>query len=191
MLYKAQKLQKASWRAQDLINKLHKKNPSQWNYGLIKNNIEQTYKMLKNAWINGETLDSIKEYFSEQGYKLLSSDSTVANADLKYLDLLDCFDCELKDLLIVSVLNFPETQEDYVLVWLDNEYSSTQNNLCKLNSFDLNNKLSVWNILEMSSNDCWTFKWSSQQEKWVLHNITLDNLTNSYLEVLGKSFSSE
>ena len=75
MLSKAEKLKSAGKRAKELIAKLNLKNPKQWDYKLIESDIKQTYKALKQAWLNGENLDSIKDYLSEQGYNLLLSDS--------------------------------------------------------------------------------------------------------------------
>jgi hypothetical protein len=202
MLHKARKLEEASRRAKELIEKLHSESPEskQWDFTLMEKDLKETYKALKKAWSAGEGLDLVKEYISEEGYKLLMSNSRLGSTDIKYLDLLDCFDCELEDFLIISVMNLPGVEEDYFVVWLDNEYSTKETNLenikaDRLQSFSLTDNFAdlsgfnLWNIFKLAPNDCWTFKWSAKQDKWVLHNIAFDNLTNAYLQVLGKSFS--
>jgi hypothetical protein len=199
MFHKQKQLQQAAQKAKELVETLQKRNPDseQWNYRKMEGDLKEAYYVLKHAWHEGKSVETVKNFLSAEGYALLNSDSKLGNVDAKYLDLLDCFDAELDDIAIISVINLPGESEDYFVAWLDNEYHSEHKlddlKANEVNSFGLGDALpnfsglNLWNIVKMAPNDCWTFKWSPSEHRWVLHNITFDNMTNSYLQVLGKS----
>ncbi len=200
------KLKEATKRAKQLVDDLHREYPKslQWNYSLMEQNLRDTYKALKNTWKNGKDLAKVKEYLSESGYKFLQGESDWA--DVKWFDLLECFDEELQDIAIISVVNMPGEAEDRFIAWLDHEKGASKNiDEMKADSIDgfdwIDNfpalsgmNLSIFGKPFMSvagANDCWTFKWCPERTRWVLDFVAFDRFTDNYLSVLGKSVNLE
>jgi hypothetical protein len=205
---KAVKLQRAATKAKNLIDRLHSENPSspQWVWPDIERDIKDTYLKLREVRRKKLAPDNFREFVTEDCFKLLSARDTQERIPI--FDLLSCLDQRLDDMVIISVLNFLGEQEDKLIVWLDHEVG--ENNLDEMELekldqvedfkfFDNFPSLSGLGISligrayfqAVGHNDCWTFKWSPEKERWLLDFVIFDRMTDAYLSVIGNSLNAE
>jgi hypothetical protein len=202
MFSREKKLQEAAIRAKMLVEKLHEKYPQskQWDYELMGQQLKETYKSLKEVWQDGRDLEKVKHYLSDNGYKFLLGNSEWV--DVKWFDLLECFDFELEDVAIISVENLPGQSSDRFIAWLDHEVSANKSNDLHKDRIDFVDEFPqlsgftphAFNVplfKVVGLNDCWTFIWNTESERWVLDFVIFDRLTDTYLSTLGKSLDIE
>jgi hypothetical protein len=156
---------------------------------------------------NGSDLSKVRHYLTEEAFLFLSGKSNT-KVNVSWFDLMECFDFILEDIAIISVINLPSQGEDKFLVWLDHEKNTGQgndlendradevadfnwiDNFANLSglSFSFNGKTIAQLV---GTNDCWTFKWCSASERWLLDFVIFDQFTDAYLDVVGNSINSE
>ncbi len=121
--------------------------------------------------------------------------------NVKWLNLLKCFEYKLEDIAIISIVNFPGLEADKLFVWLDHEINSSEaddieidrvDELEDFDSIDEFKMLSGFNIKLLNltiagTNDLWIFTWSESRNKWVLDFLGNDLMADTYAKTIGKS----
>lgn len=198
----------AAQKAKELLQKLgtENNNSTQWKYEQIDHDIKSTYKALK-LYSQGSNKDliQIQNYLSEEGLALLAGNSEKW-VNVQWLNLLKCFEYKLEDIAIISIINFPGSEEDKLFVWLDHEINSSEaddietdrvDELEDFDSIDEFKMLSGFNIKLLNcsllgiagTNDLWIFAWSETKNKWVLDFLGNDLMADNYAKTIGKSMN--
>lgn len=196
MISNTKNLKEASSKAKQHILELQRKYQAckQWDYALMERDVQEAYRALKEAWTKGVGLASVREFLSDNAYRLLEGNS--AWADIKCFDLLECFDSKLEDIAIVNVINIPGN-EDKFTVLLDHGGANDRKDQLADDFAYLDELPSMFGVSlsslakpissSISKHDCWTFKWDEESQRWILDFIACDSPVNSYLEVLSNS----
>ena len=201
---KKEKLQTFATSAKKQADKLRQETGAEhWDYSRMTKDFKLIYSALKKAYITNQSLDSIKEFITENLYYSLEKDSSMGKTrNKKYLDILGSLreSLELEDLVIIKVLNLPGENEDYFIGWLDfGSKSYLKENLKNEKINDLDNdqadKVEDFdfcdNFSNMSRDSYWSFKWNEERQTWLLDKTVLDNFTEAYLSISNNISAAE
>ncbi|HEY9886103.1 MAG TPA: hypothetical protein V6C96_02465 [Vampirovibrionales bacterium] len=210
-LKRSKKLLKASQQAKSIANQLKLKAPSsvQWDYDFMGQNLKEAYFQLRSAWKTGIELYELGDYLTPECISFLTADS--GTADISCFDILECFDFELDDLAIICVVSSVCSKEDKFVAWLDHASYGPENdlgldmmeeldigNVQNVGIFDSFSRLSGispqifdFKVFDIAPNDCWTFKWSQEKNKWLLDLIMVDRQADLYLKTFSNPLSIE